>query len=386
MRLYGILLIGLLLMGVAVKGQELGARWSESRAQQWYDSHDWFAGTNFNPSTAINQLEMWQAESFDLETIERELKWSADLGFNLHRVFLHNLVWQQNSGEYLERIDKFLEMADKYDIKIMFVLFDDVWDPLPVLGKQPDPFPHRHNSGWVQAPGREYLEDASKDPLLEAYVKGVLTRFKNDNRVVIWDLYNEPGNPNANSYGAISTNKTELSQKEKNKHALRLVSKTFKWARDIGPSQPITMGIWRGSVEDWNDISAWDTPEKLSELDRAIIINSDVITFHVYANTLMGVKRRVNKLKAYNRPIICTEYMARTNNNLFEDVMPYFKEENIGAINWGFVSGKTNTIYPWESWEKTFTKEPDIWFHDILRKDGTPFSEAEVKLIRSLTK
>lgn len=357
-----------------------GQKWSEDKAERWYASYDWFAGANFGPSTAINQLEMWQTETFDPETIERELKWSAELGFNLHRVYLHNLVWQQNSAEFLDRIDQFLDIADRYDIKTMLVLLDDVWNPNPVLGEQPAPVPHRHNSGWVQAPGRQYLEDDSKHPLVESYVKGILTRFKNDNRIAIWDLYNEPANYNGGSYGDTSEKKTELSPEDKEKYSLRLVKKVFKWAREVNPSQPITMGIWRGEIDNWG------TLEKLREVDRVMIENSDIITFHAYDDNVKDVKRKIGELKKYNRPIICTEYLARSNNNLFEGVMSVLKEENVGAINWGFVAGKTNTIYPWETWEKKYAQEPKIWFHDILKKDGTPFSQKEIDLIKKLTK
>ncbi len=365
----------------SIYGQDiLKGKWSVEKANNWYSQYDWFAGTNFSPSTAINQLEMWQAETFDIETIDRELKWSAELGFNMHRVFLHNLIWQQNSEEFLNRIDQFLEVADKYNIKTMMVLLDDVWDPYPISGTQRDPFPHRHNSGWVQAPGREYLEDESKHPLIESYVKGVIKRFKSDNRIAIWDLYNEPANPNTNSYGEKSEDKTELSPSNKEKFSLRLAQKVFRWAREGNPSQPLTMGIWQGNINNWG------TPEKLPDVDKVMIKNSDIITFHTYANNTNDVRKIIEQLKKYKRPIICTEYMARTNNNTFKDIMPIFKEEHIGAINWGFVAGKTNTIYPWKTWDETFTKEPDIWFHDILRSNGTPFSEEEIKLIKSLTK
>ena len=359
--------------------ETIKSKWSTKKVNKWYTQYDWVTGVNFSPSTAINQLEFWQAETFDLETIDRELKWSADLGFNMHRVFLHNLVWQQNSAQYLNRIEQFLTTSDKYGIKTMLVLFDDVWDPLPALGTQREPIKGLHNSGWVQAPGREYLEDGSKDALLESYVKGILTHFKNDNRVAIWDLYNEPGNPNSNSYGGTSVHKTELNPNDKDKHSLRLVSKTIKWAREVNPSQPLTMGIWRGETDNWG------TPEKLPDLDKVMILNSDVITFHAYDNKIEDVEKKINVLQVYERPIICSEYMARTNNNLFKDVMPLFKEKNVGAINWGFVSGKTNTIYPWETWEKAYEKEPEIWFHDILRKDGSPFSKEEVDFIKHLT-
>lgn len=379
-RIYWSFSVLLILGASSLQGQAIEGKWSAEKANRWYQNYDWLAGTNFSPSTAINQLEMWQAETFDLETIDKELKWSAELGFNLHRVYLHNLVWQQNSEAFLNRIDQYLETADKYGIKTMFVLLDDVWDPMPALGKQREPIKGLHNSGWVQAPGREYLEDTSKHPLIEAYVKGVIQRFKNDNRVIAWDLYNEPGNPNENSYGQSSKHQTELTPSEKDQLTLVLVKKVFKWAREIAPSQPLTMGIWRG------DISKWGTIEELPLLDQVMIQNSDVITFHTYDDKLEAVKLKIDLLKNYNRPIICTEYMARTNNNLFKDLMPLFKKENIGAINWGFVSGKTNTIYPWKTWQNPYEKEPEVWFHDILRKDGTPYSQAEVDLIKSLTK
>ncbi|WP_298238941.1 cellulase family glycosylhydrolase [uncultured Algibacter sp.] len=373
----GILLISFLT--IQMYGQVYEGKWSEEKANKWYSSYDWFAGTNFSPSTAINQLEMWQAETFDLETIDRELKWSADLGFNLHRVYLHNLLWQQNSCAFIDRMDQFLEVADKYNIKIMFVLFDDVWDPNPKLGKQREPVPHRHNSGWLQAPGKEYLQNEGMHPLLEAYVKGVLSAFKNDNRVAVWDLYNEPTQENTGWYGEESVNKTELAPDIKRKYTLRLVKKTFKWAREVNPSQPITMGIW------WNDINNWGTPEKLLDVDRVMIENSDIITFHTYDKDINIVNKKISELKKYGRPIICTEYMARSENNTFENLMPLFKEENIGAISWGFVSGKTNTIYPWHSWQETFTAEPEIWHHDILRQDGTPYDQGEIDLIKTLT-
>ncbi|WP_411031844.1 1,4-beta-xylanase [Spongiimicrobium sp. 3-5] len=363
-----------------VFGQVYEGKWTKEKANKWYNSYNWLAGTNFSPSTAINQLEMWQAETFDLETIDRELKWSADLGFNLHRVYLHNLLWQQNSCAFIDRMHQFLDVADKYNIKIMFVLFDDVWDPNPKLGKQREPVPHRHNSGWLQAPGKEYLQNEELHPLLEAYVKGVITAFKNDTRVAVWDLYNEPTQENTGWYGEESVNKTELAPDVKRKYTLRLVKKTFKWAREVNPSQPLTMGIW------WNDVNNWGTPKKMPDVDRVMMENSDVITFHTYDKDIKVVHKKISELKKYGRPIICTEYMARSENNTFENLMPIFKAENIGAISWGFVAGKTNTIYPWHSWQETFTTEPKVWHHDILRPDGTPYDQAEVDLIKRLTK
>ena len=325
------------------------ARWSEEKAWQWYDSYPWLAGCNFSPSTAINQLEFWQEDTFDPETIDRELGWSADLGFNLHRVYLHNLLWDQDSVGFLDRLDQFLGIADKHGIYIMLVLLDDVWHPVPQLGKQPDPIPHVHNSGWVQAPGAAILGDSSRHDELENYIRGVVGRFSDDNRVAAWDVYNEPDNI------ATLAGRDELEVKDKHIYSLALLKKAFEWVRSVNPSQPLTCGVWSGERN-------YGLPENLPPLDRYMLENSDIISFHAYDNNIEAIKTRIDQLKKYNRPLLCTEYMARTNNNTFVNTMPVLKENNVAAINWGFVAGKTNTIYPWSSWQEEFTAEPEICF------------------------
>ena len=345
-------------------------RWSEEKAWKWHQENGWMAGTNFNPSTAINQLEFFQEESFDMETIDRELSWSAELGMKMHRVYLHNLLWDQDSLGFINRINAYLETADKYQIKTMLVLLDDVWHPLPKLGKQPDPTPFVHNSGWVQAPGATILGDSLRHDELKNYIKGVISHFAEDKRVVAWDLYNEPDNV-ANQPGY-----AELELKDKYTYTFALLKKVVRWAREVNPSQPITIGIWKG------DHSLWGNPQALRPLERFMIENSDVISFHSYDN-LQVTTEKVEELKKYNRPIICTEYLARGNGSSFEDILPMFKENEIHAVNWGFVSGKTNTIFPWSSWSKTFDSMPKIWHHDIYRTDKSPFSEEEIALLKA---
>lgn len=345
-------------------------RWSEEKAWKWHQENGWMAGTNFNPSTAINQLEFFQEESFDMETIDRELSWSAELGMKMHRVYLHNLLWDQDSLGFINRINAYLETADKYQIKTMLVLLDDVWHPLPKLGKQPDPTPFVHNSGWVQAPGATILGDSLRHDELKNYIKGVISHFAEDKRVVAWDLYNEPDNV-ANQPGY-----AELELKDKYTYTFGLLKKVVRWAREVNPSQPLTIGIWKG------DHSLWGNPQALRPLERFMIENSDVISFHSYDN-LQVTTEKVEELKKYNRPIICTEYLARGNGSTFEDILPMFKENEIHAVNWGFVSGKTNTIFPWSSWSKTFDSMPKIWHHDIYRTDKSPFSEEEIALLKA---
>lgn len=348
-------------------------RWSADEANAWYDQKPWLVGCNFNPSTAINQLEFWQAETFDPETIDRELGWAEDIGFTSIRVFLHNLPWQQDREGFVRRIDRFLQIADRHGIGVMFVLLDGVWDPQPKPGPQREPRPHVHNSAWVQAPGVEILGDPSRHEELRPYVHGLIRRFRTDHRVHAWDLFNEPDNANTFTYGKLGTN-TELANKAE--MATRLLEKEFGWAREADPEQPLTAGVWMGP---------WPSHDKLSPIDKLMIERSDVISFHNYGD-LSHLRPRVEQLRRYGRPILCTEYMARPAGSRFDPVAGYFKDQKIAAYNWGFVAGKTQTQYPWDSWRTEYTAEPELWFHEILRPDGTPYDRREVDYLKRLTR
>lgn len=359
-------LVGLLLM-LPTRGAAADIPWTPQQANAWYAQQPWLVGSNFIPSTAINELEMWQADSFDLPTIDRELGWAQSLGMNTMRVFLHNLLWQQDSAGFVNRMDQFLTVAEKHHIRIMFVLLDSVWDPNPRLGKQREPRPHVHNSGWLQAPGAEVLKDESRwDRDLKPYIVGVISHFRDDKRVVIWDLMNEPDNDSSQYKDTELPNKAEV--------ALRLLQREWKWARSARPSQPLTSGVWKG---DWSDGG-------LSAMARFQLENSDVITFHCY-DPPDAMKKRIASLRRFHRPVICTEYMARPLGSTFSAILPMLKEEKVGAYNWGFVNGKTQTIYPWDSWEKTYSSEPPLWFHDIFRNDGKPYDPQETGLIKQMT-
>jgi hypothetical protein len=343
-------------------------RWTRDQANAWYRKTGWLVGSNFAPSTAINQLEMWQEDTFDPETIDRELGWAESLGFNSMRVFLHDIPWKQDSRGYMRRIDRFLAIADRHKIGVMFVFFDAVWDPHPHPGRQRSPTPHLHNSGWVQSPGREILENPSRHDELKPYVQGIMRRYARDRRVQVWDMFNEPDNINRPAYVAWEPpNKGDL--------ALMLLKKSYEWAKEVNPDQPITSGVWLGD---------WVNPDTLKPWEKFQLEESDVISYHNYGPVADQAKR-LDALKRYGRPILCTEYMARPFKSDFQTVLPYLKSQNVSAYNWGFVAGKSQTIYPWETWTKRYTAEPDLWFHDIFRKDGTPYIEAEVRAIREVT-
>ncbi len=317
---------------IAPPAEARTARWTEKQASDWYAAQPWYVGSNYIPSNAINELEMWQAATFDPKRIDVEFGWAESIGLNAMRVFLHDLVWQQDPAGFQKRIDTFLAIAAKHHIKILFVLFDSCWDPNPQLGPQRAPRPGVHNSGWVQSPGAKALEDPAQYPRLEAYVKGVVGAFARDSRVLGWDVWNEPDNTNDGNYPD-PANKVEIVAK--------LLPQVFDWARSANPTQPLTSGLWKGE---------WAPLEKLDGVPREQIELSDVISFHNYDKP-ESFESRVTSLLPYHRPLICTEYMARSNGSTFQGTLPIAKKYNVAAFNWGLVEGKTQTTLPWDSWQ-----------------------------------
>ena len=362
----------ILMLLSSVSGQAQTARWPEQKANEWYAQQPWLVGSNYVPQSAINQLEMWQESTFDPNEIDKELGWAEAMGMNTMRVFLHDLLWQSDAAGFRRRIDAFLTIAARHHIRPMLVLFDSCWDPEPHLGTQHPPTPGVHNSGWVQSPGAKALADSKEYPRLQAYVEGVVGAFAKDDRILAWDVWNEPGSDQTGNYP-----KTELKNKDKIARVAALLPQVFAWARAANPTQPLTSGVY--------EVDTAKDPSALDEIERIQLRESDVITFHNYSWP-ESFKREVAWLRRFNRPVICTEYMARAAGSTFDAILPVAKQEKVGAINWGFVVGKTQTNLPWESWGHPYVHEqPLVWFHDVLHPDGTPYRQAEVDLIRQLT-
>lgn len=349
------------------------ARWSEQKANAWYAQQSWLVGSNYIPKSAINQLEMWQESTFDPSEIEKELSWAEAMGMNTMRVFLHDLLWQQDNLGFQKRLGQFLAIAARHHIRPMLVLFDSCWDPSPHLGPQHPPIPGVHNSGWVQSPGATALADPKQYPRLKEYVEGLIRVFAGDDRILAWDLWNEPGGVSDNNYPS-----EELKAKDKLARIALLLPQVFEWAREAKPTQPLTSGLW--------DVDPSSDSPNLGELQPIQLRESDIITFHNYSWP-ESFKKEVTWLKQkYNRPVICTEYMARSRGSTFDTILPIARQEQVGAINWGFVAGKTQTYLPWDSWQRPYVLEqPSVWFHEVLRSDGTPYRQAEVDLIRQLS-
>lgn len=361
-----LLTCALVLLSASAQAREV---WTRDQANAWYAKQKWLVGSNYIPADAINQLEMWQADSFNPAQIDKEMGWAQGLGMTTMRVFLHDALWAQDAPGFKKRIDAFLAISARHGIKPLFVLFDSCWDPNYKLGPQHPPIPGVHNSGWVQSPGAKAMADPAQYGRLEAFVKGVVGAFAHDDRILGWDVWNEPDNTNASSY-------PDTTQARYDQVAF-LLPKVFEWARSADPSQPLTSGIWHHDQ--------WENLASLNSVEKTQLTQSDVISFHDYSWP-ETFEARAKSLETYGRPVICTEYMARGAGSTFDTILPIGKKRNVGMINWGFVNGKTQTDMPWDSWQRPYTlRPPTLWFHDIFRADGTAYRAREIAIIKRLS-
>ena len=342
-------------------------RWTAERANAWYAKQPWLVGANFIPSDAINELEMFQAATFNPALNDKELGMAESIGMNTMRVFLQDQLWKQDPEGFKKRLSDFLAICAKHHIRPLLVLFDSCWETNPKLGPQHPPIPGIHNSGWVQSPGKERLQDRRVEPELKAYVEGVVGAFAIDDRVLGWDVWNEPQNNGGDVPADVPAKIERVNE---------LLPQVFAWAREVHPTQPLTSGVWMGN---------WSDPAQESQTVKIQLAESDIITFHDYGWPEV-FEAHIKELQPLGRPIICTEYMARGVGSTFDGSLPIAKKYNVGAINWGLVAGKTQTYLPWDSWDRPYVKtQPKVWFHEVFRQDDTPYRQHEVDLIRELT-
>ena len=342
-------------------------RWTATQANEWYARQPWLVGANYIPSDAINELEMFQAATFNPALNDKELGLAESIGMNTARVFLQDQLWSQDPAGFKQRLDTFLAIASRHHIRPILVLFDSCWETNPHLGPQHPPIPGVHNSGWVQSPGKQRLLDPQVEPELAAYVRGVVGAFANDPRVLAWDVWNEPDNQGGDKIGDVPAKVRRVDE---------LLPLAFAWARSVSPTQPLTSGVWTGN---------WSDPSRESETTKIQLAQSDVISFHSY-DWPEVFEAHIRELQPLGRPILCTEYMARGNGSTFDTSLPIANKYHVAAINWGLVAGKTQTYLPWDSWQRPYVLvQPTIWFHEVFRQDDTPYRQHEVDLIRQLT-
>ena len=341
----------LLFVVVNAAAQPIAARWSEQKANDWYSRQAWPCGFNYIPAYAINYTAMWDKTSFDAEAIDKELALAEADGMNVLRAVLQFAVYEDDPAYFLKTIDTFLGICAKHKIKFVPALFDDCVFGLeydPKVGKQPEPLIGWYAWAWSPSPGHSLVIDEETHPRIEKYVKAVIGRFKNDQRILLWDLYNEPTNGGLGSA------------------TFPLLKKVIVWARTIDPSQPLSIDIWNNN----------------SRLNDIVIPASDVITFHNYENKA-GLEKQINNLKQYKRPFICTEWMNRPNGSLIETNLPVFYGEKVGCMLWGLVNGKTQTDLNWG--HRPEDPAPAVWQHDLYRPDFTAYDNNEINIIKKYT-
>lgn len=325
---------------------------------------------------------MWHRDTFDSQSIAKELSWASGIGFNAVRVNPHFLVWKNDRDGLFERIDCFLTLASQRNIRTVICPLDDCGFGgfEPEYGRQLGPLPGVHNSRAVASPGRAAVMDRSIWPDIEKYIRDIVRSYRDDNRVLFWDLYNEPGNRMLfNTHGYAEYDVGLLG------HSQSLMALCFEWARAESPEQPLTVGAW---------LTPLPTSDELpyqSSIDQQALAMSDLITFHAYTDSARN-SAFIDFLASYNRPMACTEWMARNVDSRITDQLPMLKRRDIGCFQWGLVKGRSQTNLPWPTdllkqlGQSELSCNRDIWFHDLLDEQGRPYDETEIDVIRALTK
>lgn len=348
-------------------------RWTKEQAWEWYLKQPWLRGCNFMSSDCCNRVDQWQEYGFEerMKTTERELELAASIGFNSIRLILQFEVWDQEHDGFLKRFDRYLELADRYGISSMICFGNDCTVPKkyytpPKLGPQQVDIgyhggrkdsPHGGLSG---GPGYSILDEPELAEKFYGMVHEIISRYARDSRVVVWDLFNEPGNGRRGSL------------------SLPHMERFFEIARDIGPMQPLTTGAY--------DSHALCRGE-LSEIETRALELSDVVSFHCYGSYDHMVRTIDILKKTYGRPMLCTEWLNRITHNDVQTIYPLFYLERIGCYNWGLVAGKYQTYEPWnglwESYERGEAEDIDFtkWQHDLFRPSLRPYDPKEIELI-----
>lgn len=360
-----------------------GSRWTAKRANEWYATKPWPCGFNYMPSTAVNFAEMWHAETFDPRRIALEMSWAKAIGYNSARVNLQFVQWENDPDGLLARVDHFMDIAAAHAVSVVLCPFDDCGFSgiEPTADVQPDPIPGKHNSRALASPGRDALQNEERWGAYLEFSTALLHRYCNDERILFWDLYNEPSN---NSIFLTDTTEDRYSDVLWDK-SFRFVQQVFATAREMNPSQPMTSAAWMLDHA-WENHEGIGTAYK-NEIDEFLLLASDIISFHAYC-PLPWFKKIVSALRKLGRPVMCTEWLARPVGSRMEQQLPLMHQHRIGAYQWGFVNGRSQTHMPWPNLKAKLQDDgvkESRWFHDVLHTDGTPYDMEEMAVVRRLT-
>ncbi len=346
-------------------------KWTKERAWEWYNNRPWIRGCNYMSADCANRIDQWQSYGFEerLETTEKELALMAELGYNSVRLILEFIVWDEEHDSFLERFERYISLCSKYGISCMIVLANDCMRPKGLevnsLGEQKVDWGYHggrkmSQHGKLSGMGHHVLDEPDKAPRYFEMVREIVERYKDDERIIMWNIYNEVGN----------SHRWQVSMPN--------LKKIFEIVREIDPIQPLTcetFSLGEGEIED------------ITEVEKYALEQSDIISYHNYGTYDINI-RIIKKLKRYGRPVLCTEWLARCLDNNIQEMFPLFYLEKIGCYNWGFVAGKYQTYEPWNSVWENYDENPDLkwdftkWFHDLYRPNHRPYDPKEIEIIK----
>jgi hypothetical protein len=327
------------------KKELMDQRWTVTRAHEYMQSYGVIKGCNFVPSYCKSPMQHFI--DFREDIIRKELGYAKKAGLNSIRLWIPCFAWQSDRQTFYQVLDKYLEICNEMQFSIMATLTcysikkDTFQEKLEVKPQRFYPGVH------IQPLEIEgiYRREADDWPVIREYYQEITKRYGDNRTIIVWDLYNEAW--------------------EKDRD---LQEHLFQWVREVDPGQPLT--------------ACWGAHDY-----------SDVITFHTYQPPggkkrdelpgLLSFEEEINYALSYNRPVLCTEWLARTFGNNFQNVLPVFAAYNIGFYFWGLVAGSGQYRFPW-NWPEG-APEPYLWFHEILYPDGHPYKREEIDMIRDFT-
>ena len=346
-------------------------QWSSERAWEWYNRQPWIRGFSGYPSNCVNRIAMWQAynRAEIAEQLDYEFALAHETGFNAVRAIIQFECWYYEHDSFMANLEEYITLADKHGVKVMLCLGNDCtvpknfWKPV-TFGPQPVDWGYHsgikkgpHAGGYTD-PGYMLLDDPDIEPAYYEMVDEIAGTYAKDERIQIWDIWNEIGN----------SRRGEMS--------LSAMEKFFEIVRSHNPIQPLTADIWRYTLD----------CDKITPAERRALELSDVITFHYYgpyANMILFIEFLREQ---YNRPLINNEWLNRLDGNDVAEIFPLFYLEKIGSYSWGLMQGYSQTYEPWGGlFNEAFlsgTKDLTKWQHDLYRFNGYPYDPREIKLIK----
>lgn len=346
-------------------------QWTVEEANTWYRKYPWIRGTNFLPSNCSSRLDMWQSYHLKehLECSDRELALAEQIGFNSVRLWLNfDVYYSEGKETFLDILEKYICLCAKHHQSVMLCLaYEEDLHELPFvpkpLGEQPI-YPATHFNRPKEKEGkpswRHYLEIPETHDLFIEMVTEVVRKYRDDERIIVWNVWNEP----------------DITRKEA---TLPLLAQLFELVRSLDPIQPLTSDIWAGLDEECKCKSV---------VQQYSLEHSDVISFHNYSPYEKFIEQVIRLKSVTDRPIFMTEWLHRINHNNVYELYPLMYLENIACYCWGFVAGLTATIEPWNSLWDQYDKDHNVpydftkWQHDLFRPNGRPYDPKEIEIIK----